>query len=69
MTHAMRDFVGKDDIFIEVLDWYTTFPKVWGILGWNVKLYHSHMIALPPLPPKERDKTGRLSIKIVEDSI
>lgn len=56
----MLDFVGKDDIFIEMLDWYTTFPKVWGILGWNVKLYHSHMIALPPLPPEERDKTGRL---------
>ena len=56
----MLDFVGKDDIFIEMLDWYTTFPKVWGILGWNVKLYHSHMIALPPLSPEERDKTGRL---------
>ena len=54
------DFVGRDDVFIELLDWYTTFPKVWGILGWNIKLYHSHLIALPPLPSEERDKTKRL---------
>ena len=54
------DFVGRDEIFIEMLDWYTTFPKVWGILGWNIKLYHSHLIALPPLPPEERDKHRRL---------
>ena len=36
------------------------FPKVWGILGWNIKLYHSHLIVLPPLPPEERDKQQRL---------
>ena len=54
------DFVGRDEIFIELLDWHTTFPKVWGILGWNIKLYHSHMIALPPLSPEEHDKRRRL---------
>lgn len=54
------DFVGRDDVFIEMLDWHTTFPKVWGILGWNIKLYHSHLIALPPLPPEERKKQRRL---------
>ena len=54
------DFVGRDEIFIELLDWYKTFPKVWGILGWNIKLYHSHLIALPPLSVEEREKKGRL---------
>ncbi len=54
------DFVGRDEIFIELLDWYKTFPKVWGILGWNIKLYHSHLIALPPMPEEERKKKGRL---------
>ena len=54
------DFIGRDDVFIELLDWHTTFPKVWGILGWNIRLYHSHMIALPPLPPEEHDKQRRL---------
>ena len=38
----LMDFVGKDEIFLELLDWYKTFPKVWGILGWNIQLYHSH---------------------------
>ena len=36
------DFIGKDDVFLELLDYPTTFPKVWGILGWNIQLYHSH---------------------------
>ncbi|RKU22049.1 hypothetical protein C6500_05075 [Candidatus Poribacteria bacterium] len=56
----LLDFVGRDDSFIELLDWHTTFPKVWGILGWNIKLYHSHLIVLPPLPPEERDQQKRL---------
>ncbi|MCG9129860.1 phytanoyl-CoA dioxygenase family protein [Candidatus Poribacteria bacterium] len=54
------DFVGRDEEFIELLDWYKTFPKVWGILGWNIKLYHSHLIALPPIPEEERGKKRRL---------
>ena len=65
------DFVGRDEVFIEMLDWHTTFPKVWGILGWNIKLYHSHMIALPPLATLKNvispdDSDG---IKTVDDSI
>lgn len=54
------DFVGRDEAFIELLDWHMTFPKVWGILGWNIKLYHSHMIASPPLPSEERHTPKRL---------
>lgn len=42
------DFIGRDDLFLELLDWPQTFPKVWGILGWNIQLYHSHMIITPP---------------------
>lgn len=56
----LLDFVGRDEAFIELLDWHTTFPKVWGILGWNIKLYHSHMIHSPPLPSEERDTPKRL---------
>ena len=56
----LLDFVGRDEAFIELLDWHTTFPKVWGILGWNIKLYHSHMILMPPLPPEARDTPKRL---------
>ena len=42
------DFIGKDDVFLELLDCPKTFPKVWGILGWNIQLYHSHSIITPP---------------------
>ena len=42
------DIIGKDDVFLELLDNPATFPKVWGILGWNIQLYHSHTIITPP---------------------
>lgn len=42
------DFIGRDDLFLELLDWPKTLPKVWGILGWNIQLYHSHTIITPP---------------------
>ena len=54
------DCIGQDDLFLELLDWPLTFPKVWGILGWHISLYHSHMIITPPLPPQERDVPKRL---------
>lgn len=41
------DFIGRDDVFLELLDYPTTFAKVWGILGWNIQLYHSHTIVTP----------------------
>ena len=49
------DFIGKDDVYMELLDWPTTFPKVWDLLGWNIQLYHSHLISTPPLSPGEPD--------------
>lgn len=49
------DFIGQDAVFMELLDWTTTFPKVWGLLGWNIQLYHSHLIRTPPLAPGEKN--------------
>ena len=46
--HNIFNFIGKDPLFLELLDWPKTLPKVWGILGWNISLYHSHMIITPP---------------------
>jgi hypothetical protein len=42
------DFIGRDDLFLELLDWPLTFPKVWGLLGWHIQLYHSHLVVSPP---------------------
>jgi ectoine hydroxylase len=57
---SLRDFIGKDDLFLELLDWPRTFPKVWGILGWHIQLYHTHMNVTPPLPPGDPPTNQRL---------
>jgi ectoine hydroxylase-related dioxygenase (phytanoyl-CoA dioxygenase family) len=49
------DFVGRDEAYLELVDWPKTFAKVWGILGWNIQLYHSHLIITPP----ETARNGR----------
>lgn len=50
-TQNILDFIGRDEAFLELLDYSPVFPKVWGILGWNIQLYHSHMIITPPRAP------------------
>ena len=45
-TVNMLDFVGKDEIFLELLDWPKTFPKVWGILGWNIQCFHLERVRI-----------------------
>ena len=44
------DFIGRDRQFLQLLDWYKVFPKVWGILGWHIQLYHTHLTVTPPAP-------------------
>jgi len=63
-THALADdvmanpfdFIGRGDLFLDLLDWHKTFPKVWGILGWHIQLYHTHMMTVPPEPRREEGK-------------
>lgn len=58
---AVHDFIGYDQQFVDLLDWHKTFPKVWGLMGWNIQLYHSHMTITPPLPddtPREPKRLG-----------
>jgi ectoine hydroxylase len=42
--------VVEDDLFLEVLDYPTTVPRVCDILGWNIQHYISHLIVYPPEP-------------------
>ena len=57
---TLLDFIGKDDLFLELLDWPRTFPKVWALLGWHIQLYHSHLNVTPPSPPGEAAAKKRL---------
>ena len=54
------DIIGRDDLLLELLDWPKTFPKVWGILGWHIQLYHSHLIVSPPSPADRKPRKRRL---------
>ncbi|MCI0561127.1 MAG: phytanoyl-CoA dioxygenase family protein, partial [Nitrososphaera sp.] len=57
----LLDFMGKDELFLELIDYPKTFPKVWGILGWHIQLYHSHMIVTPPRAFDEKPVKKRLN--------
>ncbi len=54
------NFLGIDDMFLNLVDLPTTLPKVWGILGWNIYLYHAHMHVKPPTPSDAQDGDGWL---------
>jgi ectoine hydroxylase len=45
---SFPNIIHEDPAFVDLIDWPTTFPKVWGILGWNIYLYHSHADVTPP---------------------
>ena len=71
----LRDFLRRDPMFMDLLDWPTTFPKVWGILGWHIQLYLSHVDITPPVPegtprPKRlgwHQDSGRVNREIESD--
>ena len=67
------NFIPEDDYFLDLVDYPRIFPKVWGILGWNIYLYHCHLIVTPPSgeAQPERPKTfgwhqdsGRVNVEI-----
>ncbi|HVX46146.1 MAG TPA: phytanoyl-CoA dioxygenase family protein [Mycobacteriales bacterium] len=51
------DFIHKDEAYLNLVDYERILPKVWDILGWNIYLYHGHMIVTPPSGQPESDKT------------
>jgi hypothetical protein len=51
------NFIPDDEGFQELVDFSRVFPKVWGILGWNIYLYHAHLIVTPPTGQEPDDKT------------
>jgi ectoine hydroxylase-related dioxygenase (phytanoyl-CoA dioxygenase family) len=45
---SITNIVHEDSSLVDLIDCSTTFPKIWGILGWNIYLYHSHIDVTPP---------------------
>ena len=52
------DILGENDIFLELIDWTRTFPKVWGILKWNIHLCNTELKITPP-EPRETTEINR----------
>lgn len=71
----LKDAAVNDPAFLELLHWPATFPKVFGILGWNIHLYHSQLVVAPPVARGEDDHnrgswhqdSGRLNIELEGD--
>ena len=58
---STTDFIGENEIFLDLLDWPKTLPKVWGLMGWNIQLYHAHMVVTPPVLRDGPREVGRLN--------
>lgn len=44
---SVTDIIREDPAIVDLIACSTTFPKVWGILGWNIYVYHSHADVTP----------------------
>ncbi len=65
------NFIPDDPLFADLVDYPRVLPKVWGILGWNIYLYHAHLIVTPPSGQPRDDKTfgwhqdsGRMNVEM-----
>lgn len=68
----LPNFVARAPAFLELVDHPVTLPKVWGLLGWNIYLYHTHLGVDPPAAEGERvwrtlgwhQDSGRVNVDI-----
>lgn len=45
---SVPNIVHEAPALVDLIDCPSVFPKVWGLLGWNIYLYHSHLDVTPP---------------------
>lgn len=46
----LHDLIGRHRSFDPLVDHPRVLPKVWGILGWNIQLFHTQLVVTPPAP-------------------
>jgi ectoine hydroxylase-related dioxygenase (phytanoyl-CoA dioxygenase family) len=66
---SFSNILPEDDAFVDLVDWPRTFPRVWGILGWNIRVYHTHLDVSPPLasPPARPVAWHQDSMRVNEE--
>ena len=62
------DISGRDPSLLSLLDCPTTIAKVWGLLGWNIALYHTHLTINPTTPANGGSAVERLELGWHQDS-
>jgi len=55
----IADIFWRDDAFLDLLDCPTVFPKIWGLLGWNIWVNHSHFNVNPSIPDDPAKSRGK----------
>ena len=51
---SLTDFIRLDPVFLDLMDCARVFPKIWGVLGWNIYVYHAHLDVTPPADEQRR---------------
>jgi ectoine hydroxylase len=51
------NFIPEHPLYTHLVDYDRVLPKVWGLLGWNISLYHAHLIVTPPSGKERTDAT------------
>ncbi|MEM7130100.1 MAG: phytanoyl-CoA dioxygenase family protein [Chloroflexota bacterium] len=51
------NFIPDSPLFLDLVDYERILPKVFELLGWNIYLYHAHLIVTPPSGEVANDKT------------
>jgi ectoine hydroxylase-related dioxygenase (phytanoyl-CoA dioxygenase family) len=66
---SFSNILQEDDAFVELTDWPPLFPKVWGLLGWNIYVYHTHLDVSPRLetPPSNPVAWHQDSMRVNEE--
>ena len=66
------DLIGQNDAFLNIVDNPRVLPKIWGAMGWNIYLYHTHLHVKLPAPDAEEGEgwmefhqdSGRVNIEM-----
>ena len=66
---SFANILQEDDAFVDLIDCPRVFPKVWGILGWNIYVYHTHLDVTPPVeaPPAKPVAWHQDSMRVNEE--
>lgn len=68
------NFIPDSPLYQDLVDYEKILPKVWELLGWNIYLYHAHLIVTPPSGQAPNNSTfgwhqdsGRTNVELEGD--